>query len=588
MFMSTDWWPTLLAHIPKEDPWGAQDVVVAEIKSFDEKPHAGARRTFAALVPMEKLDAVKGALAQLHNEVSTSGVNPTYRSDVPFEPRFWIGSTSSLDDRYEPLILAWESNNITVLQPDPAFLMTYGLTPRPGKDGAVHWDDPQIPRHNIVTVSAPSRWESPLGTHAYVTISRDFLQDYLTLRQMALVQVFFEQRWGDADAEAKERLGKEESVVFEYPNTHFQLGFNVGSEGTIYAQAWGGRVIALPKDTPISADPLDGEGLNWPGIARPVTNQVARTLSMEFVYVHDAVLGEYEDKLGYEINPEIGSVDYGTQWGVGFCRRLGRNLIRLEVRKLYGSVPPSVTRLWNRYAAEPVAESAYPAIFNEPNIATRAKAVTYAVVKLGEALSQVAEAVRLRVPPEDFVSLRRKALDYHGWWTFDRPRAISHHVPLTLGRDGFLDRCMSLDKLITEGLSESNLRDTLTAMGVPDKETNKLRALKLLDALIRVAQIARSTGLDIATDGAMLWDRLAADGTKPEQPIAHLFALYDVRILKAHKAGDTDKSLKEELKRFGVTPGEEVAGYGKILDHIYDILAEEIQAVAQRLVAPLR
>ena len=59
--MSTDWWPTLLAHIPKEAPWSDQHVVVAEIKSFDEKPHAGAQRTFAALVPLDELEAVKAA-----------------------------------------------------------------------------------------------------------------------------------------------------------------------------------------------------------------------------------------------------------------------------------------------------------------------------------------------------------------------------------------------------------------------------------------------------------------------------------------------------------------------------------------------
>jgi hypothetical protein len=45
--------------------------------------------------------------------------------------------------------------------------------------------------------------------------------------------------------------------------------------------------------------------------------------------------------------------------------------------------------------------------------------------------------------------------------------------------------------------------------------------------------------------------------------------------------------LREELERFDVTPGEEAAGYGKILDHIYDVLAEEIEAVPGRLTAPL-
>jgi hypothetical protein len=94
---------------------------------------------------------------------------------------------------------------------------------------------------------------------------------------------------------------------------------------------------------------------------------------------------------------------------------------------------------------------------------------------------------------------------------------------------------MSLEKLIVEGLSESNLRKTLTAMGVPAKDINGFRALKLLDALIRMAQIAKTTGLDVAKDGARLWARLATDGTNPAQPIVYLFALHDVRVQKAHK-----------------------------------------------------
>ena len=35
---------------------------------------------------------------------------------------------------------------------------------------------------------------SGVDTHAYVSIARDFLQDYLTLRHMALVQVYWEKR----------------------------------------------------------------------------------------------------------------------------------------------------------------------------------------------------------------------------------------------------------------------------------------------------------------------------------------------------------------------------------------------------------
>lgn len=156
--VSKDWWPSLLFHIPKEAPWRDDHVVVAEIKSFDEKPHAGIRRTFAALVPVDDLKAVAAALANLDHNVCTSGPHPSYFKDSPYLPCFRIDAVDLPSKHYDPLILSWASHDLTVLQPDPGFLMTYGLMPRAGKEGFVHWDDPKEPRHDIVIATPPSRW----------------------------------------------------------------------------------------------------------------------------------------------------------------------------------------------------------------------------------------------------------------------------------------------------------------------------------------------------------------------------------------------------------------------------------------------
>ena len=78
--MTIDCWPTSLAHIPKEDPWAHDHVIVAEIKSFDDSEHMGTRFTISALVPIADLDAVCQNLAALDPKVSTSG-------PWPFPPR---------------------------------------------------------------------------------------------------------------------------------------------------------------------------------------------------------------------------------------------------------------------------------------------------------------------------------------------------------------------------------------------------------------------------------------------------------------------------------------------------------------------
>jgi hypothetical protein len=327
----------------------------------------------------------------------------------------------------------------------------------------------------------------------------------------------------------------------------------------------------------------------WPGIAKPVTNAVASALGIgDYVYVDDSVLADFEGRSEFTINPESGSVTHGTQWSVGFCDRVGRNLIRVELKKLYEGAPPHIIRHWHKFAVAPVPDSAYPSILDEPNIGRRARSISFAVAELGEALADMSRSVGLpNLMPEDFVGLRRRALIHQGWYTFDTTEAIARHVPLALSMDGFLDRCMSLDKLIIEGLSESRLRRILQAIGVPPDAVAEFGTLKLLDCIVRLAQIALMTGLSISKHGASLWERLSNEGTVPSQPVARLFALYDLRILRAHKTGDRNKRLEEELERFSIRSGEAGAGYGKILDRVYDMLTRQLHEAANKIASAI-
>jgi hypothetical protein len=586
--MRSDWWPAPLAHIPAEKPWDNTHVIVAEVKRSGERFHSSRRRTFTALVPVEQVDDVAKTLANLDHSVSTSGHPSFSDKDRPFRPEFWIGAKGLPSNKFEPLVLSWTSHNTTVLQPDPGFLMTYGLVPGPRKDGIVYWDDPQVPRYGIVRVS-PRVWDFQSDTHAYVSIAKDFLQDYLTLRHMALVQVYWELRWATIDAEIKDRLNDNEGIDLDFADRRFQLGRDIRDHSIICAQVWGARLLAVPDGLPVSSDPLDEVGLSWPGIDKPVTNRVARTLGVsDYVYVNDAVLADFEGRPDFGISPESGSVRHGTQWSVGYCSRIGRNLIRLELKKLYEGAPPNIIRHWHKFAVDPPPNAAYPAILNEANVAKRAHDIAFAMAALGEALSATARLVGLiDLMAEDFVGFRRSALEYYGWSTFEIAEPVARHVPLTLSVDVFLDRCMSLNKLIIEGLSERNLRRTLQAIGLPSGEIREFGTLKLLDCIVRLAQLAVSTGLNLSKDGSELWKRLASKGTVPAQPIAHLFALYGLRVLKAHKADDRHKRLQDELKRFGIVTGEEAEGYGRILDQIYDLLIAELREAIAKVTGEL-
>jgi hypothetical protein len=125
---SSEWWPEPLRDIPMEDPLSSEYVVAAEIT---EPWVAGSyRKLCTALVPVDRIEAVLSRVGGIGYEVSTNGPYPTPVGDSPFEPRFYVWAGEVDLDGLEPLVVAWEQYNRTMLLPDQGFLMTYGLTPR--------------------------------------------------------------------------------------------------------------------------------------------------------------------------------------------------------------------------------------------------------------------------------------------------------------------------------------------------------------------------------------------------------------------------------------------------------------------------
>ena len=200
------------------------------------RPISGIVR-FSALVPVAELTEVKTELARFGYGVETSGPHPCANPGHPYTPKFWIEREDSPRHTYEPLVLSWRSHDKTILQLDPGFAMTYGLVPRCLGNGETRWDDPAAPLYDVASVSAPSVWNFPSGTPAHVTVRREYLQDYLTLRQMALVQVYWEMRWGRTDGAIETRLGGAEGVDAELSDRRYALRRSSDDEGIISARS---------------------------------------------------------------------------------------------------------------------------------------------------------------------------------------------------------------------------------------------------------------------------------------------------------------------------------------------------------------
>lgn len=460
--ISDDWWPQCFNSYKK--PLVSEndnEITVAEVSSCEEDGVKVSDKLFhTALVPLEGFEEViniPGGIGE--GQLDTSGPYPCVADGESFKPRFWI-SGSDCDQAFEPIVQSWQYHKKTVLVPDNGFLMTYGLVPR-FVDSMIFWDDPRKPKYDVVKVMPVSNYQDQKYTEAKVTISKDYLEDYLSLRQCVAVASFYEDKWASCSEEIDQILDGSEHLELTLPCRRFTiLKPRVGSRSSFYddkvfIRVWAGVLLFKPKSRPISND--DPSVLNWPGFNTRTTYQDAlKARFLAQVYVEDKVLQEFEGKPEYQIHPLSGSVNYDDQWSVSYCKRVGRNLIALEIKKLYEGCPTYIIELWNKYAIDPQILESIDS--NELNIGLRAQNLIYSYLDLEGELGGL--ALNLGLKDDDFYSLNRKKLNYHGWWTYEDLKPLGYVAPKEINEDQFLNRCKHIYKLF-EGLKESKIREII-------------------------------------------------------------------------------------------------------------------------------
>lgn len=136
---------------------------------------------------------------------------------------------------------------------------------------------------------------------------------------------------------------------------------------------------------------------------------------MEEAYVRDEVLIAYENRSEFDIQPEDGMVGHGTWWSVGYCWRVGRNHIGVELRKLYEGAQFSVIKHYCQYA---VKKDSIPSPKNESdkrNIGIRASEIVEAYLALMDTLAAICDAAELPYTAEDIGSLSKSDIAHKGW-----------------------------------------------------------------------------------------------------------------------------------------------------------------------------
>lgn len=572
------YWPHPLRYLAEEKISEADYIVVAERSSPFGKDSIVQR--FTAIVQpdiAEKIIRTNGAIG---HEVDLFGP----------PPRFSIFGGSIEPKGLEPLIVSWDAGNKKVFVPDQGFLATYNLVPRTirsDRGDVVYWDNVEKPDVEVIKSAMVSEYYYELKSNAYVLIKREYLEDYATQRDCVLLEVYYANNSEKVVKQDLDILSDANAKEIKLPGRLIDIRIDEKNNSNLSAQIWGVRRLFLPGKSPITEGRWDYGNLIWPGIDGPVDKITARKLGLEYVYVEDEVLLPYEqDPEQYSIHPESGAVSYKGQWSVSYCDRITRNMIRLEIKKLYEGCPPEVVEHWYKHAVAPPTGD-IPTLLSQPNVATRSKSIVYSFMEVGELLSRIAQKLdhKYTYSSKDFVGLTKAKIDYYGWWNNAQIIPITNSYSIHIGKDMFLNRCKRLNSLITEGFNQKNLRKLLTNLGCQQEKLTRLGSLKLLDILIQLSIISNRTGLlfiDESSEIIRRYNQTIASlekGQFLDTPINILFILYDLRIEDAHRGND----LNSLLERLGTDNPSVTGGMGLELDKLYDSIADALRSTIKIL-----
>lgn len=579
-----DWWPDLLRPIADENPHANEQVLIAEIgHSWGADTY---RHLYTALVPHGNVGKILEHRGGIDHEVSTSGPHPYFSSHAKaetFEPKFWVETGGLLENELEPLVVSWESANQRYIAPDQGLLMTYGLIPRitsSPKGQEIHWDDPTIPVRDVIISRSVSVFNYPSYTDAFVRIKRNYLQDYATIRGCDIVQIYYAEVWGAPPEEINSFLGEAESRKIALPGRLIEVRILKGTPRRYLAKVWGVRHLIAPKESPVTEGRWQYGELAWPGIQGLVRGQKDIGYWTPLAYVSDQVLEHYEGRSEFSIHPESGGVSYGIQWSSGNTQRVGRDLITVELKKLYEGTPPEVVQHWHKFAVLPPTEG-IETLRLARNIATRARRIAYAVATLGESLATVAtHTLSKPFSSKELTGLSSQEMDYVGWWNNSIIEPITRHAPLSMTREEFLKRCQELDQLVVEGLNEATLRQVLIRLGEDKEKISGFRSIKLLVRLVELASIANHSGHRLMEDSKEIQERAAEHSST--NFLQSLFILHELRTAASHRGSDGHQNRVEDALRYLQLNVESTkTGWGHVFDAILDAVANDLESANQ-------
>lgn len=535
-------------------------ITVAELKTIDKKGFKETIDINTALVSPSLIRKIKSS--HVNPYVNLSGAY--YREDYEYKPSFslYLSKSSGLN-KAEPLVVSWCSGNHTTLMVDQGFLSAFKLSPRMLED-EILWNDLKEPEYDVVKIKPLSEYDFPTHSEAYVKINKDYLRTYLNFRKKVAVQIFTIKQDIPIDEEISFLLRGKDYFTEEAKQFHIEIKRSDNTEN-VHLEINGFKVLLENSENNEEEEKVAGH--YWKGIDGLVTEWRARhEMPLEYVYVSDKVLAVYETDEDYEVHPLSGSVNYRNQWAVTHCNRVGRNAIKIEIKKLYEGNRYTVIDYWNKFSIHPSE------IIQGENIAEKAERLTRKFFLFGRILTNLFNGLlEINYLAKDLISLDEEHVEYTGWLEFSEFNAIAQHVDLKyFSKEQFISRCKKLYIILGENLKERSLRRIVDMLGFPTSDTETFRSIKLLELIIAYIKVTDESGLHLLDNKEIIVKRVLEN--KSFNALLELSAVNSIRQLDAHKANDSKARLHKALIDLEVEPNSISNNYSDACWQVYDSL----------------
>lgn len=546
-----------------------------EVSTFWGSDSSGVSREhlqmLMAVVPEEQADHV-GVLAEASNGA--------VMSSVPV-----LGAKGNAKDfnpsisGFDYVVAAWTDSSFMTYHLAEKVWMALGLTPRSigGDHQRLIYDDLGEPVFDVAEGEISSEFYFNSSRPVSWRISNAYLRRYLWMRGAVGVRVFFYQARVPDTPELRALMQGEKHWCVQPAGGWFELDIRE-SEGELLLQLWA-SVVAVSCE--LAPEPT-ADGLVWPDMPDPVTRRLANSmLHGPDIYLDDRFLERYEQNSYYKLLPRKrhgshwwSNPSYKGQWSFSDCTRVGRNLVKVSIRELYkGVIDREIVHAHQYVRSE--AQRAHMNLDDE-HIVSKTNRLVLQLLSLGDHLKALGETLGVELAASEWVGLDSAEVDAEGWLEYPQVRRLAHVAPLDMPQQAFLSRCKTLHEILQK-IPKGGLRQIVLAAGGPKAEIDKLGSLKLLQALLNVAQ-----HLDSQKERVDAWKSGTGEETwNVDNPaMAALFLNNDLRIADAHDA--IEKGL-QALQTMGFDTASLNVGHGRALDFVLDSVINSIATINDTL-----